>query len=142
MMNGGLARRSILVCVLSAVVCPGCTSLKPLESVEAPAVYAAIDAGDRIWVRDSTGHRFQVHVTALGHDYIVGSVDGTETRIELADVLEIEQRVPAPGKTIALIAGAGVALVTVVFIAWAVASGGSLSVGPVPIVLGSVPIVP
>jgi hypothetical protein len=131
-MNARFARNSILVCVLSGVACQGCTSFKPLPSAEAPAVIAAIDAGDRIRVRDSTGHRFRLQVTGLDHDYIVGSVDGTETRIELADVLVIERRVPAPGKTVALIAGSAFSLVTALFIYVAVDAGGSFSIGFAP----------
>jgi hypothetical protein len=82
--------------LLSMLILQGCTTIRPAGSLE---------VGDRVHVLHRDGRRIDLRVTALGDDYIEGTAGRTEMRIALTDAEQVDQRVPAPGKTVALIAG-------------------------------------
>jgi hypothetical protein len=95
----GSARRpftGMCAMLLSVLMLQGCTTIRPAGSLE---------VGDRVHVLHRDGRRFDLTVTALGDDYIEGTAGRAEMRIALADAEHIDQRVSAPGKTVALIAG-------------------------------------
>lgn len=85
-----------------------CTSMVPIESTDAEAMLAAIEAGDRVSVVDVHGATTELEVTAVGGDFIEGLADNdAPVRIAAAEVQAIRERRVAVGKTIALGAGLG-----------------------------------
>jgi len=84
-----------------------CTSLVPLDTTDVGALLAAIEAGDRLSVVDAAGATTELVVTAVGADFIEGTAGSDErVRIATADMQEVSEQRPAPGKAIALGAGA------------------------------------
>jgi len=93
----------LLVCAQSA-----CTSMFPIEAIDAAAMLEGVEAGDRVSVLDSHGATTELEVTAVGADFIEGLAEnGVPVRIAAAEVREIRERRIALGKTIALGAGIG-----------------------------------
>jgi hypothetical protein len=79
-----------------------CTTLVPAD---AEAVFAAVEAGDRLSVLDSSGVTTDLVVETVGADFIEGTGEaGQPVRIAATHVAQIRRL--APGKTIALSAGA------------------------------------
>jgi hypothetical protein len=108
----GSARRpfaGMSAMLLSVLILQGCTTIRPAGRLE---------VGDRVHVLHRDERRFDLRVTALGDDYIEGTAGRTEMRIALADAEQIDQRVPAHGKTVALVAGSIVGGLVVLNAIW------------------------
>lgn len=106
----GLGLRSVLtrkrsraaLCLLVVAALSACTSLRPIES-SGGDLMAHVKTDDRIRVTMSGGAAVNLKVTAVGANEIEGTTpDGKERTIEVAEIEQIERRVPAPGKTAAL----------------------------------------
>ena len=84
----------------------GCTSMKLVVGTAGDAVPSNVDVGMRIRVLDLKGVSTDIKVTAIGPDYVEGQTrDQRLVRFARADVREVRERRPAPGKTMALTFG-------------------------------------
>lgn len=102
---GGL-RVAAVVLVLGQAAC---MTMRPVEVSEQGAVPAAIEAGDRVSILDTSGNTTELTVTAVGDDFLEGTSEaGLPIRIAAADVEEIRARRVGVGKSVGL--GVGVAL--------------------------------
>ncbi len=99
-------RVAVTVLVLDQAAC---MTMRPVEVAEHGAVPAAIEAGDRVRIVDTSGHTTELTVTAVGDGFIEGTGDGDlPVRIATAEVEDIRARRVGVGKSIGL--GVGVAL--------------------------------
>lgn len=84
----------------------GCTSMKVVPGTAGDPVPTNVAAGMRIRVLDREGVSTDITVTAIGPDYVEGRTpDQRMVRFAHADVREVRERRPAPGRTLALTLG-------------------------------------
>jgi hypothetical protein len=83
-----------------------CTSMRPVGSSAGVSPAETIEVGDRVSIVDTNGAATELVVTAVGTDFIEGTVGGdTLTRVASADLKAMRVRRNAPGKTAGLVAG-------------------------------------
>jgi hypothetical protein len=98
--------------VLGVVVLAGCTTLRPIEYSDPPALANRLSDGMKVFVSTTDGEREKLRVTAIGSDYFEGTTpNGQTVRVAIDEIRRIDRRAFAPGKTAAL--GAGLAMVYV-----------------------------
>ena len=86
----------------------GCTTVGPVQS---PTKYIAQKQPRTIWLTRSNHQVVRVSGPRLVNDTVVGAVNGQYTEIPLSDVTRVVAVQSAPGKTIAVAALGGVAMV-------------------------------
>jgi len=103
----------------------GCTSMKLVPGSVGDAVPSNVDVGMRIRVLDRDGVSTDIKVTAIGSDYVEGRArDQRLVRFARADVSEVRERRPAPGKSVALTLGVLYAMGLAVVLGAGVATSG------------------
>jgi len=100
--------KNTLVWLLCAAIGSACTTLRPVqvatdEAQQALASGQLLKPGDKVRVitRDGKAHEFAI--TAI--DTADGTVKGPADSVRVADIVTVEKREPALGKTLGLVLG-------------------------------------
>ena len=113
-------RYSSFATLLVALSLFGCTTMRSVESSELAAVIAALEPDDRVSVLTASGWQENlVVVTVTDTTLELATREGEPVTVNRNELLELQVRVPGPGKRAGLIAG----IVSGAFIALALAAG-------------------
>jgi hypothetical protein len=99
--------RNAFLGVLCAMACAACSALRPVETSTAAAQQQIasgqlLKPGDKVRLITADGKAHELTVTAIDAD---GTVEGKPESVRIADIVTVEKRELAVGKTTGLVLG-------------------------------------